>query len=224
MRTGSILLAATLLVPATTTIGLALAATPATAATTGTVSFASAASRLTFEAGSGVVNNVRVSHIGSVTEIEDLNHAITIAENAESVCIQQGPKKVRCLEPDLVQVLLGNDNDIGTVLRNNDAGVTVFGQNGEDDLNGSDGDDVLNGGNGDDTIDGLLGDDTLRGGFGNDTLDGSGGTDAFFGGPNADLIISVDGTPEVVNCGDAIFDQADVAVADADDILINCEA
>jgi Ca2+-binding RTX toxin-like protein len=78
---------------------------------------------------------------------------------------------------------------------------------------------------GDDSLDGGSGDDILEGGDGNDNLDGQAGSDDFFGNAGSDTIASVDSLGgEDVDCGSSLFNDNDLARADANDIVrSNCE-
>lgn len=60
---------------------------------------------------------------------------------------------------------------------------------------------------------------TFNGGAGNDALFGGGGIDTFDGGPGIDELVSRDGKPEQVNCGDG----NDTAISDDADTRISCE-
>jgi hypothetical protein len=60
---------------------------------------------------------------------------------------------------------------------------------------------------------------TFNGGPGNDGLFGGGATDTFIGGIGDDNIVSRDGKPELVDCGDG----DDTAISDDSDTRVNCE-
>jgi hypothetical protein len=72
---------------------------------------------------------------------------------------------------------------------------------------------------GGDRISGGAGRDRLLGEAGEDCLDGGPGRDRISGGPGDDVIRARDGAADVVDCGDG----ADLAIADAKDILRSCE-
>jgi RTX calcium-binding nonapeptide repeat (4 copies)/Domain of unknown function DUF11 len=80
-------------------------------------------------------------------------------------------------------------------------GDVINAEDWPDSLDGGAGDDCIAGGAGDDTIRGGPGNDVLHGGFGNDFIIGGPGRDKIQGNDGADLIDTVDGEPDVVNCG-----------------------
>ncbi len=90
---------------------------------------------------------------------------------------------------------------------------------GADGIYGRSGDDRLVGGDGDDVLEGARGEDRIRGGPGEDALNGGPDADLLDAGPGDDLVVSVDGTRDVVDCGPG----HDTAVADRFDVLANCE-
>lgn len=77
----------------------------------------------------------------------------------------------------------------------------------------------VNGGGGVDTLIGGSGEDVLLGGKGNDVLEGGPGFDLLEGGIGADELRLRDSAVDRGACGS----EADTAVADADDILSDCE-
>jgi Ca2+-binding RTX toxin-like protein len=207
--------------------GLALSATPAGAAGPGTVSMATFASRLSFDAASGSVNDVEVSFTAAgvdLTVIEDHNHPINIVGLlAQLICRNDAPNRVVCDATNRVHVNLGNENDRAEVINNDGGVVEVYGQNGDDTLIGGPDGDRLDGGPGDDIISGGGGDDLLIGGVNRDDLTGGLGVDEFFGGANVDSINARDGVAEDVDCGGGPFDGNDVATVDATDNTVRCE-
>ncbi|MCW2832705.1 MAG: hypothetical protein JWN68_658 [Nocardioides sp.] len=72
---------------------------------------------------------------------------------------------------------------------------------------------------GNDTITSGALDDALSGGVGNDTLTGNGGRDVLDGGVGNDTVNARDGVVDTIDCGDGV----DIAVADANDSVANCE-
>jgi hypothetical protein len=99
-------------------------------------------------------------------------------------------------------------------------GRRIVGSEGADYIPGGGGDDVLLGRGGPDTILGGRGDDRISGGAGNDYIDGGLGLDRIDGGSGSDTILVADGKKDVVDCGDG----NDRVVADAIDVVTNCEA
>jgi Ca2+-binding RTX toxin-like protein len=77
----------------------------------------------------------------------------------------------------------------------------------------------VTGGDGNDMLVGNSGDNTLTGGKGDDTLIGGGGVDTFSGGDGNDVLQMQDGIAEIGDCGAGV----DIAIADEQDILIDCE-
>lgn len=102
----------------------------------------------------------------------------------------------------------GQGNDVLTLGR---GGGVALGEWGRDLLVGSGKTDALSGGKGPDTILAGAAADVLRGGAGVDGFDAADGDD---------LVQSVDGVAEVVDCGAG----ADTALADRADVLLGCEA
>ncbi len=127
----------------------------------------------------------------------------------------------------------GNDTIAGTV-----AGDLVNALAGNDVVNGDSGDDCIDGGLGNDRLSGGSGHDKLSGGAGRDKLSGGPGNDKLFGGSGADTIVggkgknsysggagndvvnSVNGKRESVNCGSGSKDRVR---ADMSDRLRGCE-
>ena len=99
-------------------------------------------------------------------------------------------------------------------------GRRIVGSNSAEYIPGGGGDDVLLGRGGHDTIMGGKGDDRISGGDGNDYIDGGLGLDRIDGGAGSDTILVADGKKDVVDCGDG----NDRVVADAIDVLTDCEA
>jgi RTX calcium-binding nonapeptide repeat (4 copies)/WD40-like Beta Propeller Repeat len=99
-------------------------------------------------------------------------------------------------------------------------GRRIVGSNSAEYIPGGGGDDVLLGRGGHDTIMGGKGDDRISGGDGNDYIDGGLGLDRIDGGAGSDTILVADGKKDTVDCGDG----NDRVVADAIDVLTNCEA
>jgi Ca2+-binding RTX toxin-like protein len=95
----------------------------------------------------------------------------------------------------------------------------LLGGPGKDIVQGGAGADRPDGGAGDDVLQGGAGNDVLVGGEGNDTLTGGPGRDRLAAGPGDDVVNSLDGVAETVDCGEGI----DLARADASDRLIGCE-
>ena len=72
---------------------------------------------------------------------------------------------------------------------------------------------------GPDTIAGGGSEDALYGGGGNDTVTGNGGPDILYGGDGDDTVNARDGVADRLDCGTG----TDSAVADAIDVVVNCE-
>ena len=96
---------------------------------------------------------------------------------------------------------------------------SLLGESGDDRIRGGAGRDALDGGRGRDRLGGGAGDDDLQGRSGSDILNGRAGRDGLDAGTGDDLIISADGTPERIDCGDGY----DSVSADPSDRLIGCE-
>lgn len=101
----------------------------------------------------------------------------------------------------------GGGNDVITMGAGGGVGL---GERGHDVLTGHWRSDALSGGNGDDILLGLGSADILQAGKGTDLLDG---------GQGDDILHSLDGRPELVNCGSGV----DVVLADGRDALLGCE-
>jgi hypothetical protein len=95
----------------------------------------------------------------------------------------------------------------------------LLGGVGDDIMKGGAGADRLEGGRGNDILLGGAGNDVLLGGEGNDTLTGGPGRDRIAGGAGDDVVNSLDGLADTVDCGEGV----DLARADASDRLIGCE-
>jgi Ca2+-binding RTX toxin-like protein len=88
-------------------------------------------------------------------------------------------------------------------------------------LVGGSGAESLAGGRGDDLIDGRGGADELSGGRGDDLIRGGPGRDTIDAGPGDDVVVTwQDGRRDAVDCGAGVGDRA---VADAADVLVDCE-
>ena len=78
---------------------------------------------------------------------------------------------------------------------------------------------TLDAGDGTDTITGGVAAETIRGGDGNDTITAGKGADVVDAGPGDDKVDVQDGVVDTVDCGAG----SDTIVADADDVLVNCD-
>ena len=96
----------------------------------------------------------------------------------------------------------------------------VIGGAGSDTLAGDGAPNILIGGPGLNTLDGLGGDDVVRGGASRDVISGGPGRDALFGDADDDSINAFDAEADVVDCGSALDDDAQV---DAVDEVVGCE-
>jgi Ca2+-binding RTX toxin-like protein len=90
---------------------------------------------------------------------------------------------------------------------------------GNDRLVGNAGDDLLVGRSGRDRLSGGAGNDRLSGGRGNDRLTAGPGRNRLLGGPGSDLLNSVNGRVDRLNCGSG----RDIARADRRDRVRGCE-
>lgn len=95
----------------------------------------------------------------------------------------------------------------------------LTGDRGSDVIAGGSKADLIVGGAGDDRVSGGSGRDTIGGGRGKDRVKGGSGQDRLFGGAGRDRLDSVDGRPDVVDCGRA----RDTARIDRIDQISNCE-
>ena len=170
---------------AATAAGLMLG-TPAQAATTGTAVVASA-TKVTFTAGSGMVNAITVTRSGRVVVIDD---KVTIKPGKGCKRVGSDKTRVKCTttsNPTLVTVSAGNQNDVIT----NKTGIPMNANGGSGNdiiVGGSARDAVLNGGPGNDRVHGEAGNDDLYGGTGNDKLYGGSGNDELDGRAGADYL------------------------------------
>jgi Ca2+-binding RTX toxin-like protein len=128
-----------------------------------------------------------------------------------------------------VIVLLPSVADAANVNGNSGANV-LFGTNNDDLIRAAGGDDILFGKAGADALVGATGNDLLFGGAGADLLDGGEGNDTIYdddsqpgdklrGRAGDDILFSLDGAPDKVNCGEGF----DVAFLDPSDTFTGCE-
>jgi Ca2+-binding RTX toxin-like protein len=179
-----------------------LAVGPASATAAGTVVyfdntlFGGATRDVTFNAGAGDTNNVRLTGNDAQITITDTGANVSLDPISDPGCNQVNPSTITCAGPGFspIQVFLGNGNDSFQ----NDAAVptSVHGEDGLDMLTGGPLNDLLNGStqggligveDDADIIDGGAGDDTLFGGSGDldaDAVEGGPGDDRFALDPN----------------------------------------
>jgi hypothetical protein len=96
------------------------------------------------------------------------------------------------------QVIFGNDDPDGEMLKGSAATDRIYGGGGDDVLRGNAGDDHLEGGNGDDLVMGGVGNDELTGDQGDDELDGNSGVDRLDGGSGDDTLTGGRGDDRLV--------------------------
>ena len=96
----------------------------------------------------------------------------------------------------------------------------ISGLGGNDTINGRANGDCVLGGNGTDDLAGAAGNDELLGEAGNDKLALGAGTDLGWGGAGNDRISARDGIADRIDCGTGT---RDVAIVDANDVVVNCE-
>lgn len=113
--------------------------------------------------------------------------------------------------------LVGTDR--AETLNGSGAGDVIFGRGGSDRIDGRPGADCLIGGAGNDTLRGADGDDRLTGGSGADNLAGGSGVNAYRAGSGKDVVDSVNGRVELVDCGSG----QDRARVDKRDRVSGCE-
>jgi len=116
---------------------------------------------------------------------------------------------------DVIDGLAGND-----ILSGAAGADCLSGGLGNDKLSGGSGNDKLNGGSGKDKLSGSTGNDRLVGGTGNDTISGGQGKNSYSAGAGNDIVNSVNGKRETVNCGSG---KKDRVRADRKDRLRGCE-
>jgi Ca2+-binding RTX toxin-like protein len=192
---------------------------------------------LTYAAAPGEVNNARVSRIPGAFRFADFSAPLSASGN----CVQTGAS-VTCAAAGVrrLQAFTGDRNDAfrvvmtvspptlvnsgpgDDVVEGSPAADNLFGGTGRDQLRGGPGNDYVDGGADADRVTGNGGANTLLGGAGADVLDGSDpqSQDRFLAGAGNDLVISRDGRPEPVSCGDGV----DRARANPGDSVANdCE-
>ena len=192
--------------------------------------FGGATRDVTFNAGAGDTNNLRLTGSDAQITITDTGANVTLDPGSDPGCNQVNPSTVTCAGPGFspVQVFLGNGNDsfqndaaVPTSVHGEDGLDTLAGGPLNDSLNGStqggligveddpdiidgrDGDDVLFGGSGDrdaDTVDGGPGDDRFA-------LDPNDGNDVLRGGPGVDHVRGFSAGPmpgQIFSLGDGL--------------------
>jgi serralysin len=224
--------------------GTILLATPAQAATTGTV-FVNTVSSVEFKAANGKKNNLVVTSSGNKLIFDD-SVALKAGKGCKAVSGHKTMVSCALNKPSTMVVTLGDKNDIFvnrtgvkfnvyggagndtlTGSSNNDRldGGTgndkLYGGAGNDQVRGRDGNDLLDGGDGKDWIDGHAGNDTLVGRLGNDELNGGSGKDVYWAGGGFDTMVDPGTSADVFHGGadgDSVSyaDRTKAVVADLD--------
>ncbi|GGN34354.1 Ca2+-binding RTX toxin-like protein [Actinoplanes campanulatus] len=162
-----------------TTATIAMGAGPAQAASAGVASVSG--SKLVYQAGSGLANQVLVTESGGTVTIDD-KYKIKAGKGCTAV---PGDKtKVTCTGAKYASIRLGSKNDI--LVNKSGLIVYAFGSTGNDYFVGGAGKDYLHGGSGNDTIFGADGNDWLYGESGNDNVNGGDGADRLDDGSGND--------------------------------------
>ena len=159
---------------------------------------------LRFAGASGEVNQFRVLHGDSFTQVNDDAASITTFPPG---CVQQAAGQIFCPAAVSVTVDLGDGNDF------------ALGDEGDDVLSGGDGNDVLEGREGRDAVDGGSGDDVINPGRiaaeftvdNGDTVAGGSGTDLVrYARPSDTLQVSLDDQPNDGTAGRGTTSGVDV--------------
>jgi Ca2+-binding RTX toxin-like protein len=215
------------------TTGVALAAGPASAASTGVASVVSA-TKVQYKAASGKANKVVVTRSGRTFTIDDV---VTVKAGKGCKAVKGDKTKVRCTtskSPDWFRVYTGDKNDtitnrtdLGMTARAGSGNNTIHGGPKHDELLADDGKDKIYGNGGSDYVYSSGGNDYISGGTGSNELIGGPGNDTIYGGPNFDRI-RPDAGNDVAHggAGDDYFEESsgkDVLYGDAgnDDFFQN---
>jgi Ca2+-binding RTX toxin-like protein len=201
--------------PALPTLGISalvglstmFAATPAQAATTGTV-VVPGGGYVEYKAATGKVNNLVITRSGDVITFDD---SVKLKAGKGCAAVPGHTTVVTCTVPDPERVIvtLGDRND--TFVNAGGLRLHAYGGSGNDTLTGGTGNDKLDGGTGKDKLYGNDGNDKLYGQAGNDLHDAGAGNDELAGGDGNDTLVGRTGS-------DSIFPGAgrDVVWAGAD--------
>ncbi len=163
-----------------TTAAVGMAGAPAQAASTGVASVTNQG-EVSFKAGSGKVNRVRITESGGTVTIDD---RVTVKAGKGCTAVKGDKTKVTCADVRWVNANLGDRGDVFV----NASGVStyVYGGTGHDKITGGTGYDTIRGGPGNDTIHGGDGFDILNGDSGNDLVYGDAGDDRLYDGSGND--------------------------------------
>ncbi|MEU4419987.1 calcium-binding protein [Actinoplanes sp. NPDC024001] len=201
------------IVSLTTAASVAAFATPASAASVGTIKVFDG-SKVKFQAGSGKTNKVTITRSGLTVTIDD---RVKIKAGTGCKAVKGDTTKVRCTVADLAaaRVILDLSDGNDTLTNRSDLAITanggrgrdsltggsaaeallggagvdrIYGGAGNDHLNGTTENDYIRGGAGDDEVVGGFGNDELRGGPGNDRISGGRGDDVAYGNTGNDSI------------------------------------
>ncbi len=177
--------------------GLALAAPPASAATTATFTFSAG---LLSVFGDNAANSITVSR----------NAAGVILVNGGAVAVSGGTPTVANTTTIQVFGLGGNDTVALSEVNGALPAARLFGGSAADTLTGGSGADQLFGQEGNDTLNGRGGSDLLFGGADNDTLTGGDADDQAFGEAGNDRLVWGPGDDTDLNEGGAGVDSVEV--------------